>query len=82
MDDATLQDPAVATLMSQVAPDYELARELILARQAKGLTQADVAARTGLKQAYIARLESGACNPTVESLSRVAAVLGRQVKLV
>jgi predicted nucleotidyltransferase len=51
-------------------------RALIAARRAAGLTQAALAAKVGTTQSAIARLESGAITPTVETLCRLADVLG------
>ena len=77
-----LQDPAVKAEFNKLGPEYELARELIKARLAKKLTQAELAEKAGVKQAYIARLESGTANPTVDSLGKVADALGKRLKLV
>jgi transcriptional regulator with XRE-family HTH domain len=44
-------------------------------RQAKGLTQEQVAARSGFSQQYISGLESGERNPTIISLYELAASL-------
>lgn len=57
-------------------PRGEYRGALIVARQAAGLTQADLAARVGTTQSAIARLEGGAVTPTVDTLCRLADVLG------
>ena len=44
-------------------------------RRAKGLTQEDVAARTGLSQQYLSGLERGKRNPTVITLYELAQAL-------
>lgn len=77
-----LQDPAVRREYEKSRPQYELTRELIKARLSKKLTQQQLANKVGVKQAYIARLESGDANPTVGNLNRVANVLGKRLKLV
>ena len=51
-------------------------RALASARMAAGLTQADLASMAGTTQSAIARLESGDVTPTVETLRRLADLLG------
>ncbi len=77
-----LKDPAVKAEVSKLAVEHEIARQIIKFRLSKKLTQAELAERAGLKQTYIARLESGTVNPTVESLNKVAAALDKRLKLV
>lgn len=45
-------------------------------RREKGLTQEEVAARSGLSQQYISGLESGRRNPTLISIYDLAQALG------
>jgi transcriptional regulator with XRE-family HTH domain len=45
-------------------------------RRRAGLSQRELAARLGTKQSVVARWESKATSPTVESLSAVAAACG------
>jgi DNA-binding XRE family transcriptional regulator len=66
----------------KLEPEYKLAQELLKARLNKNLTQTEVARKAGISQVMIARLESGSSNPTLETISRVANVLGKEVKLV
>jgi predicted transcriptional regulator len=51
------------------------------ARQAAGLTQAELAKRARMKQPEIARLESTGANPRLSTLKRVVAATGHVVKL-
>src|SRR5262245_31694503 len=54
--------------------------ELKKAREAAGLSLADVAERSGIDKAALSRLENGIHdNPTVETLLRYAAALGKQL---
>ena len=76
-----LADPAIRAEADKLEAEYQLARQLIGARLSKQLTQQELAKKAGVKQAYIARLESGHANPTVESLNRVAGALGLKLKL-
>lgn len=45
-------------------------------RREKGLTQEQVAARSGFSQQYVSDLERGKRNPTIVSLYELAQVLG------
>jgi DNA-binding XRE family transcriptional regulator len=57
-------------------------QELKDARQAAGLTLADVGETTGLAVETLSRLETGALtNPTYKTLAVYAAAVGRRVKL-
>ena len=60
---------------------YRVARELLRLRKKQGLSQSEVARRAGLKQPAIARLESGAVKPTLDTIQRVARALGREVEV-
>jgi DNA-binding XRE family transcriptional regulator len=57
-----------------------LLRALKEAREAAGLSLADVAARSGIDKAALSRLENGVSdNPTVLTLMRYAAALGKRL---
>lgn len=46
------------------------------ARKRAGLTQRDLAAKAGVPQSYVARVESSTVDPTVSSLSRLLRACG------
>jgi ribosome-binding protein aMBF1 (putative translation factor) len=52
--------------------EFDLSQELIAARVRAGLTQAEVAERMGTTQSVVARLESGAQMPSVNTLLKFA----------
>jgi ribosome-binding protein aMBF1 (putative translation factor) len=76
-----LKNPAIKAESEKLEAEYQLARQLIKARVSQNLTQAELAEKAGVKQAYIARLESGSANPTIDSLNKVAKVLDLRLKL-
>jgi transcriptional regulator with XRE-family HTH domain len=45
-------------------------------RQTAGLTQAELARRTGIHRPNIARVEAGRHTPSLETLARLAAAIG------
>ena len=67
-----LADREVRAAYDALADEFDLARELIAARVSAGLTQAEVAARMGTTQSVVARLESGAQMPSVNTLLKFA----------
>ncbi|MBI4457662.1 helix-turn-helix transcriptional regulator [Candidatus Uhrbacteria bacterium] len=76
---AWLKKKGVRRAYSALAPEFALAQMIIEQRIKKGLTQAALARRIGTRQSAIARLESGAYNPTVGFLKKVAKALDAQL---
>ncbi|MEA3502891.1 MAG: helix-turn-helix transcriptional regulator [Actinomycetota bacterium] len=56
---------------------FRLANQILKARKRIGLTQVELASRSGIGQSEISRIERGEGNPTVETLSS----LGRSLEL-
>ena len=76
----TPQELADAAPFYFVLRDY--VRQLKEAREAAGLTLAEVAARTGMAAESLSRLETGALtNPTWKTLAAYAAAVGRRPRL-
>ncbi len=67
-----LSDRSVRTVYDALGDEFTLARELIGARVRAGLTQTELADRMGTTQSAIARLESGAQMPSVNTLLKFA----------
>ena len=76
-----LGDKEFRLLWNEREAAYRVARELLRLRKKQGLSQSEVARRAGLKQPAIARLESGAVKPTLDTIQRVARALGREVEV-
>lgn len=74
-----LEDPETSAEFEALRPQYEIISQIIKARSEQGLTQDELAARTGLQRSNISRLESGNYNPSIELLSRVAKGLGMEL---
>lgn len=64
-----------------IQPEMNVIRVLIEARRERSMTQADLAARTGIDQADISRLENGSRNPSLSMLKKLASGLGMTLKL-
>ncbi len=70
-----LKNKNVLAAYEKLEPEFAFAQLIIERRVQKGLTQAALARRIGTKQSAIARLESGAYNPTIDFLEKVAKAL-------
>jgi DNA-binding XRE family transcriptional regulator len=72
--DAQGNRPAVAFARVSIA------RKIIEARRAAGLSQEELARRAGLRQETISRLESGKHSPTIRTVEKIDAALNRAAK--
>lgn len=75
-----LKRPGYAAAYAALADEYAALNELLHARKAAGMTQADVAECMGVAQASVARLEASAGSrkhaPSVATLRRYADAVG------
>lgn len=72
----------ITALDPQELEQIEIVAQLIVRRKQMGLTQRDLADKTGLKQAAIARLEREAVIPRLDTLEKIAKALGLKLTLV
>ncbi len=72
------RSPEFRALLREPAPDIELALNVNRLRNARGMTQEELAAAAGMKQPRIAEIERGDANPRLETLTRLAVALGVQ----
>lgn len=57
----------------------EIKRQIIKARTDLGITQKELAARAGLTQANISKIEKGISHPTVDTLLKLAQALNKRL---
>ena len=76
-----LQDPETRAEFESLEPLYQVKRQLTELRLRENLTQAELAARIGMSQSALARLENGQTSPTLKSLQRIAHGLGKTLTL-
>jgi transcriptional regulator with XRE-family HTH domain len=76
-----LSRPGVRKAYEELENEFAFLNEVLKARAAAGLTQAQVADRIGTTQSAIARLESGAGKPSIATLQRYAGALGYRVEI-
>lgn len=76
-----LRNPDFATEYKKLEPEFAIIKQLILLRNEQGMTQKDLADRTGTTQTAISRLESGSYNPTLRFLQKMAVGLGKTLRI-
>lgn len=76
-----LSDPESKKLYDDLGPEYDLIRSVINKRLKKNMSQVDLAKKVGTGQSAISRLESGAGNPSMKFLQKVAAALGARLSI-
>lgn len=75
-------DPSAAAARDVFEKAYDIAMQIVALREQAGLTQVELAERTGISQADISRIERGATSPTAKTLQRIAEALDAEVRLV
>jgi len=58
-----------------------LRKKILLLRLDKGLSQEELAARAGMRQSVISRIENGESEPRIETVNKIAKALNRKVKI-
>jgi ribosome-binding protein aMBF1 (putative translation factor) len=76
-----LADPKFKAEYDALAPEFEIAVELMKARRRARLSQAELARRMGTSQSAVARLESGQTLPSTKTLLRFAKATGSKFRL-
>lgn len=76
-----LKDPAVKAEYDALEPEFFIIQAMIDARKASGLTQKQLAEKTGIAQADISKLENGNANPSLRTLQRLAEGMGMHIRL-
>ena len=74
-----MQNPEFRAEYEKTRPEFEIMRALIDARLNSNMTQKELAARSGVRQSNISRIENGTCSPTVATLQALAAGLGKKL---
>jgi ribosome-binding protein aMBF1 (putative translation factor) len=82
LDGELEKDPEFRRRVDEALSEMRIEQDLVALREARGLSQSDLAKRIGVSQPLIARLESGRVkNLTLRTLARYAAGVGAQVRL-
>lgn len=78
---AYFSDPANAAEIAKQQAQMDLIIALYQARKKAGLTQKQLAEKLGMKQAYIAQIETGKKNITFSTLTKYAIACGKKVAI-
>lgn len=76
-----LKNPEFKAEYDALEPEYAIIQAMIDARKESGLTQKELSEKTGINQADISKLECGNANPSLRTLKRLAAGMGRTLKV-
>lgn len=66
----------------EIAAAAKLTAQLVMRREQLGMTQRQLAEKTGIKQAAIARIEMNGAIPRIDTLYRLSKGLDLKIKLV
>lgn len=75
-------DPELRELWDNSRTEYRIIGDLIKLRKEKGLSQVELALKSGNKQQVISRIENRENSPTLKTICSVLDVLGYDVKFV
>ena len=76
-----MENPEFVREYEALEPEHQIARQLIALRLARGLTQADLAARAGTRQVSVSRVETGATVPKLPLLKKLARALDAHLEI-
>jgi ribosome-binding protein aMBF1 (putative translation factor) len=79
--DRRIEGPAPKTGYKQAKAAYEVGRMIRELREARQLSQRQLAERMGTTQSVVGRLEAGGSKPTLVTLERVAQALGLRLEV-
>lgn len=79
--DTQMGVPKFAEAWKETEASYQAANILLRIREEKRLTQSELTILTGKKQSYIFRVEKGAQNISVQTLSDIVESVGLKLKL-
>ncbi len=77
--EAAERGPAAVEMLRVLGANFVFAVELVTARKRACLTQTQLAQASGIPQSEISRFERGQGNPTLETMGRLFASLGRRI---
>ena len=76
-----MQDPTFKAEWDALQPERAIIEAVIDARTAAGLTQKELAEKSGIAQSDISKLENGNANPSLRTLQRLAHGMGMRLRI-
>jgi len=77
----TIYEDGKTVRTEKISLHPEAAHAVAAARAMAGLTQKELAQRTGIDQSDISKIERGTANPSIATLERIAAALGGELSI-
>lgn len=81
LTDELIQDPGFKKEYDSLQTERDIALAIISARNNAGMTQNELAKKSGISQADISRLETGNRNPSIALLQRLAQAMNTVLRI-
>lgn len=81
LTDELMQDPDFKKEYEALQPEMDIKRAILDARIRAGMTQMELAEKSGISQADICRLEKGTRNPSIALLNRLAEAMDSTLRI-
>ena len=75
-----LKDDEFRREYEELEPHFTIIKAMINAYNS-GITKSDLVVETGISPKYISQLENGNANPSIKTLQKLAAAMGKQLKI-
>ena len=79
--ESRMSDPTFRKEYEALEPEFAIIQAIINTRIKTGLTQKQLAERTGIAQGDISKLENGNANPSLKTLLRLASAMEMKLKI-
>lgn len=76
-----MKDEEFKAEYEKLKPRYELIAQIIDVRNQLNITQEELALRVGTQKSNISRFESGAYNPSLDFVTKIARSLGKEIHI-
>jgi len=76
-----MKDPEFKKEYDALEPEFEIIQAMIDARKNSGMTQKELADKTGIAQSDISKIENGNANPSIRTLQRLAKGMGKKLHI-